>query len=139
MVRSFVDSIILSDRQNVNGSRARDGCRRALAEQLARMARDVVRREIRAARDAGRKRRRRNGARDGRRDARGERARDDVILIERILRDQRRDGLCRRNLHLEVDVLRAHIERAAEDAREREEVVDLVREVRAPPASRAPA
>ena len=60
-----------------------------------------------------------------------------MLLIEHILRDQRRDGLRRGDLHLEVDVLRAHIERAAEDAREREEVVDLVREVRAPRADDA--
>ena len=78
--------------------------------------------------------------------ARVERLRDDVVGAEpkrlhavglghrvghRLLRELRQRPR-RRELHLLVDHLGAHVERAAEDVREAEHVVDLVREVAAP-------
>ena len=63
-------------------------------------------------------------------DARVERRRDDIVLGEFIARKSRQ-RFRRRDLHLFVNVARAHVERAAENAREREHVVDLVRIVAA--------
>lgn len=45
--------------------------------------------------------------------------------------DQRGNGLCGRQLHLIVDVAGPYIEGAAEDAREGQNIVDLVGEIAA--------
>ena len=77
---------------------------------------------------------RRGGDRLGHRlgDAAVEHARDDVVRVQLVRRDDAGDRLRGGELHLLVDRLRAHVERALEHAREREHVVDLVRVVRAP-------
>ena len=59
-------------------------------------------------------------------DARIERRGDDIVLGE-FIAHKSRQRFRRRDLHLLVDVARAHVERAAEDAGEREHVVDLIR------------
>ena len=99
----------------------------------------------RARRHAGSHRRLRHRRRDARDQPRVERPRDDVLGAEadrldavgerHLLRGfrlrQPRDGFDRGQLHLGVDVRRAHVERAAEDEREAQDVVHLVRVVRA--------
>ena len=56
---------------------------------------------------------------------------DDVVLVELIVGDEVGERERRGDLHLFVDVLRAHVKRAAEHGGERQHVVDLVREVAA--------
>ncbi len=65
-----------------------------------------------------------------RRDTRVERARHDRVGRQVVGR-HREDGLSRRQLHRLRDAARARVECAAEHTREREHVVDLVREVAA--------
>ena len=60
-----------------------------------------------------------------------EHAGDDVVGVQLVVADDARDGARRRELHLLVDRARADVERAAEDAGEGEDVVDLVGVVRA--------
>ena len=61
-----------------------------------------------------------------------ERAGDDVVGIELVVRDDRGDRTGRGQLHLLVDRRCAHVESTAEDTGEGEHVVDLVGVVRAP-------
>src|SRR6478672_559068 len=58
-------------------------------------------------------------------------ARDDVVRVELLVRDDRGDGVGGLDEHLGGDVGGAGVEQAAEDAGEREHVVDLVRVVAA--------
>ena len=51
--------------------------------------------------------------------------------VGHVLLGEQRERARRRHLHLLVDLRRAHVERAAEDERKAEDVVDLVRVVAA--------
>ena len=62
------------------------------------------------------------------------RIRNDIIRGELGRIDEVRNRVSGRDLHLVVDVACAHIERPAEDARESENVVDLIGEVASPGA-----
>ena len=66
-----------------------------------------------------------------------ERVGDHMVFLEVLLINQGSDGIGRSNLHLLVDILRTHIQRTAEDAGECQEVVDLIREIRAARADHA--
>src|SRR5689334_5587860 len=70
-----------------------------------------------------------DGGGDGAHDALLEDAGDDVILGEVIVGDDVGDGAGGGQLHRLVDLAGADVEGAAEDAREGEQVVDLVGEV----------
>ena len=59
-----------------------------------------------------------------------ERHRHDILRVQLLIGNAGRDRLSRCQLHLLVDVACANIECAAENARERKHVVDLVRVVR---------
>ncbi len=99
----------------------------------------------RPARDAGVHRRLGDRRRHRVDQARIERHRDDVVapearpraligggdLVRHVLAGERGERLRRGDLHLHVDRRGAHVERAAEDVGEAEDVVDLVRIVRA--------
>ena len=80
------------------------------------------------ARHAAVSRRLRDRVRDRADDLLVERHRHDVLCGQLFIRDTGRDRLCRRELHLLIDVACADVERAAENAREREHVIDLVRD-----------
>ncbi len=98
----------------------------------------------RTARDAGVHRGLRDRERHRRDEARIERDRDDVVapeararaliggghLVRHVLAGEVGEGLRGRDLHLHVDRGRLHVQRPAEDVREAEHVVDLVRIVR---------
>src|SRR5215203_5136560 len=60
-----------------------------------------------------------------------ERRGDDVVLAQLLVAHDAGDAAGGGHLHLLGDLARAHVERAAEDAGEAEDVVDLVRVVRA--------
>src|SRR5688572_18619355 len=71
------------------------------------------------------------GARHRAADAWMERARDDVVGRQLVRLDEAGDGVRGGHLHLLVDVGRTRVQRTAEDAGERQDVVDLVRVVAA--------
>src|SRR3990170_7308072 len=85
-----------------------------------------------AAGDAGPLGRARDLARHGRSNLLVEYARNDVFGPELLLGHAGGDGMRRRELHLVVDEPGADVEEPAEEAREAEHVVDLVRVVAAP-------
>ena len=60
-----------------------------------------------------------------------QRAGDDVIRGQLVVGYKRRDCFRCRNLHLIVNVARTYVQSATENARESQDVVDLVREVAA--------
>ncbi len=89
-------------------------------------------------RRAGFPRRLRHRLGDRRADALVKRLGDDVIRAQLVLSHKPRNRVARRNLHRLVDVLGAAIERAAENAGERQHVVDLVFVVAAAAADNRP-
>ena len=112
----------------------------AVALEVDELARD-------AARDGGPRDRRR----DPQQHARVEREGDQVVRAEmhvaqtvqrgdrvgHVLLGEERERARRRHLHLLVDLRGAHVERAAEDEREAEDVVDLIRDSRCVPWRRS--
>ena len=98
-----------------------------VCEELAGVFGDLFGRDVGEAGDAGLDGGTCYGCGDVRGDARVERACDDVLLVELCLVDEIGDGLCCGHLHLFIDCLGAYVEGAAEDTREGQQVVDLVR------------
>ena len=128
----FVRFALVENEQRI--AQAVRGIRRALPE-LAR-GRDALDRRgfAVAARDAVALGRIGDGGGDDADDLAVEDARDDVLRPELVGADHAGDRVTGRELHSFGDVAGAHVQRAAEDAGEREHVVDLVRVVR--PAGR---
>ena len=83
------------------------------------------------ARDAALARGLRDRRGHGRADARVKGLGDDIIGAQLFGRDERRECVRGGELHGLVDIGRAHVERAAEDARKGQHIVDLVRIVAA--------